>query len=428
MLRTFMCGVLCSMVCAGSAHAGDWRMFHHDMLHGGGTAETAIGAGTAGSLHQVWSFSAGSAINSSPAIAKNAATGKTVAYFGTLGGAVKAVDTATQTELWSFQTGAKVNSSPAVIDNTVYVGSADDHFYALNATTGAMICSHTVTGRIESSPVVADPGSGPTVFFGDEGATGADDGGNMWAIDATTCALRWRYHAWGAPPGSQPLVGEWSPVAYAETAAGVPLVLFGGGSPEGAVYALNANTGKRVWRFQTKQFAADQDVGAGPTIGLPGRLFPSGAVFVSGKDNMVYALNLATGHRIWRFSIRADEPDSYQTGAPRTTASLVAGRLYLGWGQGLYCLDALTGTKIWNTADTDAPSAQIISSPAISGGAGNLIVVDGDVAGTWHAWDAQTGQSLHSVTLPRRILGSAAISYGTLYVPDADGYLYAYRP
>ena len=142
----------------------------------------------------------------------------------------------------------------------------------------------------------------------------------------------------------------------------------------------------------------------------------------------MYALNLATGHRLWRFSIRADEPDTYQTGEPRTTAALVAGRLYLGWGQGLYCLDALTGKKLWNTADTDAPSAQIISSPAISGAAGNLVVVDGDVAGTWHAWDAQTGKSLRSVTLPKMILGSAAISYGTLYVPDADGNLYAYRP
>lgn len=413
-----------ALVAAAPADAGNWSMFHHDVFHGGGTSETAVNSTSAATLTQKWAYAAGSAVYSSPAIVKNTATGKTVAYFGTNAGLVVAVNTATGKKLWSYTTGARVDSSPAVVGNDVFVGSEDDSVYELNATTGAKICSYKTSGRVEASPVVQNS----VIYAGDEGATGGDDGGDMWAINVSGCTLKWKYNAWGSPAGSQPLVGVWSPAALATTAGGTPLVIFGGGSPEGAVYALNATTGKRVWRFQTRQFAADEDVGAGPTISAPGALFASGAVFVSGKDNVVYALNLASGHKLWQFSIRADEPSAYSTGEARTTAALVGGNLYVGWGEGLYRLNALTGAKVWNTAVVDAPTAQLISSPAVSGASGQQVVIDGDVNGNLYAWNAQTGALVKSIAQGSSILGSTAISYGVVYVPDANGHLYAYAP
>jgi len=417
-----------TLIAAAPAQAGNWAMFHHDVLHGGGTTETAVNSTSAATLTQIWAFAAGSAVYSSPAIVKNTATGRTVAYVGTNGGNVDAIDTATGTLLWSYPTGKRVDSSPAVVGNRVYVGSENDSLYVLNATTGVKICSYQTTGRIEASPVVANPGGGNVVYVGDEGLTGGDDGGGMWAINATTCALKWHYASFGAPPGSKPTAGVWSPAAFAKTASGTPLVVFGSSSPEGAVYALNATTGARVWRFQTQQFAADEDVGAGPTISPPGSLFASGAVFVSGKDNMVYGLNLANGHKLWQFSIRTDEPSSFATGEPRSTAALVGGKLYVGWGEGLYCLNPLTGAKIWNTAVVNGPTAELISSPAVSGASGHRVVIDGDVNGTLYAWNAQTGKLVKSIAQGTSILGSTAISYGAVYVPDANGNLYAYKP
>ena len=51
-----------------------------------------------------------------------------------------------------------------------------------------------------------------------------------------------------------------------------------------AVYALNANTGARVWRYQTST-AKLADVGAPPTISPRGRNgFADGVVYVTGKD------------------------------------------------------------------------------------------------------------------------------------------------
>ncbi|WP_425604810.1 PQQ-binding-like beta-propeller repeat protein [Halobellus marinus] len=37
---------------------------------------------------------------------------------------------------WRFETDGSVDSSPVVVDGTVYVGSMDNHVYALDAASG----------------------------------------------------------------------------------------------------------------------------------------------------------------------------------------------------------------------------------------------------------------------------------------------------
>ena len=78
--------------------------------------------------------------------------------------------------------------------------------------------------------------------------------------------------------------------------------MVGSSSPDCAVYALDARTGRQVWRFQTQIFSQDNDVGAGPTISPPGvNGFADGVAYVAGKNKVVHALNLRTGALIWRF-------------------------------------------------------------------------------------------------------------------------------
>ena len=59
------------LVVVPSAYAGNWSMFHHDVGHGGGTAETIVNSASAATLTQAWAYAAGSAIYSSPAIVKH---------------------------------------------------------------------------------------------------------------------------------------------------------------------------------------------------------------------------------------------------------------------------------------------------------------------------------------------------------------------
>ena len=66
--------------------------------------------------------------------------------------------------LWSFQTGKGVFSSPVVaVDGTVYVGSADENFYALNAVTGRSRWQIACEGIIDSAALLDDEGR---LYFG----------------------------------------------------------------------------------------------------------------------------------------------------------------------------------------------------------------------------------------------------------------------
>jgi outer membrane protein assembly factor BamB len=56
---------------------------------------------------------------------------------------------------WSYTTGSGVESSPAVANGVVYFGSYDGNLYALSAGTGALLWSYT-TGGGQSSPAVVN--------------------------------------------------------------------------------------------------------------------------------------------------------------------------------------------------------------------------------------------------------------------------------
>jgi outer membrane protein assembly factor BamB len=57
------------------------------------------------------------------------------------------VDVATLVPKWSFPTGDAVTAEPIVVAGTVYVGSWDGHFYALDAVHGALRWKFTVDGQ-----------------------------------------------------------------------------------------------------------------------------------------------------------------------------------------------------------------------------------------------------------------------------------------
>ena len=416
-----------------AATAEDWPMFHHDAVHSGVSSEITLGASNVAGLAVRWQANTGTAAYGSPAVVFNATLGKTLVYASNIGGVLGAYDAATGERIWYFKAGAAISSSPAVSNGVVYVGSGDHNVYALNATTGAKICSFNTGNEIDSSPVIADPdASGAVIFIGDNGLSGADDGGNEWAINAVDpnaapdCSLKWRFNAWGSPPGSHPLAGSWSPPAFATDVNGRSLVVLGSSSEDDAVYALDARTGALVWRFQTTINGQDQDVGAGPTISAPGvNGFADGVAYVAGKDRIVYALNLRTGAKIWQFNIFQDAPTAL--GAPRSTAALVGSRLYLGYGAGVYALDAVTGAKVWRTDQVNGQTTgQVLSSPAIVGGSGDQVLLAGDTGGALRAYSLATGIQLWSYPLGGFIYGSPAVSGGRVFIDSSTGFLSAF--
>ena len=73
-------------------------------------------------------------------------------------------------------------SSPVVANGVVYVGSIDGNLYALNAGTGALLWKYTTGSAVDSSPAVANG----VVYVG-------SDDNNLYALNASTGALLWKY-------------------------------------------------------------------------------------------------------------------------------------------------------------------------------------------------------------------------------------------
>ena len=433
--RAFAVAAMAAVMVAGlgtlpvgsaSIPSTDWPMFHHDQTHSGISSDNTITAANVASLGVDWVANTGAAAYTAPAVAFNAQLGKTLVYIGNQTGTLNAYNANTGDRVWYYKTASAIQSSVAVDGNVLYVGSTDHNIYALNAATGQKICSYTTAGVVSASPVVVNPdGTGKVLYVGDNGPTGAADGGNFWAVNAVDpnaapdCSLKWKFNSFQSSLG-----GSWSPPAFAVDSSGRRLIVFGTSDPEDSVYALDAVTGVKVWRFQAG-VGTDTDVGAGPTISAPGvNGFADGEVYVAGKYREVYAINLKTGALSWMFSIRNDSPAA--GGATRSTAALVGNELLIGYGAGMYDLNATTGAKIWKTEDFSAPTPEVISSPAVSGPATSRVSFVGDMGGTIRAY-AMTGHQLWSYNTGSFVYSSAATANGHMYIGSANGLLYAFN-
>ena len=415
-------------------------MFGHDPLHSGVSSDTGIGASTAGSLTTRWSRPVGTSEDQpSPMVAYVATLEQTLAYDVTYTGVVSAFNATTGTLVWRRQLAKHVFSSPAVYKNTVYFGNNQGTLEALNAATGTVQCTFTLPvmppaiqpGRIFSSPVVGNvDGTGATVFFGDAGGgspqgTEEDNGGHLWAVTgvgntAGGCKQKWEYNGWPSKGTNGTMTGVWDQPSLAQESDGTWAVVFGTSNPDNSVYALNAASGSRLWRFRTVQTGQDQDVGAGPTISSPGvNGFSSGVVYIDGKDGVEYALNLLTGKKIWSFTLGPGSANALAVGE----AALAGNTLTVPYAGSLFALNATTGAQIWHTT----LGGTIVASPAVSGSPGDQAVFVGDVNGDEYGLSLASGTQLFSAAGGGKIENSTAVADGTLYFAGG-GTLYAYTP
>jgi outer membrane protein assembly factor BamB len=391
----------------------DWPELHHDSKLAGYAANGSVSTSDAGSLGVRWATDLYSAMLDSPVVAYDSTLGKTLAYIGTDNGNFYAVDTATGAIVWDVTLPGPVRASPLVRNGAVWAAiTTPSMVYKLNASTGAVECSQGVPGKAWSSPVAATPsGSAASVYFA--------GGSTVLSVSAATCAIQWTF---------KHRTSTWDPLAYAVDAAGEPLVLFGSADPVDSAYAVDAATGKEVWRYRTTGKAGDYDVGSGLTVSPPGANgFAGGVAYVPAKDGFVYALDLTTGTLIWSASMGSFG------GVPNeslSTAALDGTNLVVGNAVGVSDFNAVTGALRWSyqtpVSSRIVPPgpSEVVSSPAISGPAGHEVAAFGDVGGAFRVLSLATGQQLYSYQTGSWITSSPAVSNGDILIGSSDGFLY----
>ena len=306
---------------------------------------------------------------------------------------------------WKFHTGGMLIGSPAVVGGTVYFGSDDGNFYAVDAESGVQKWKFEARSRIPSTPAVA----GGIVYFGVYS-------GSFLALDAATGAVKWKFKTGGEKRfagkhlhGVQP-IEETMPDPF-DCYLSSPVVWNGAvyfGSGDGNIYSLNAASGAVNWKFKTGNV-----VHASPAIA-------DGVLFLGSWDTNFYALDAATGAEKWRFKTGEDADIHNQEGI-QSSAAVVDGMVYFGCRDShLYALDAKTGEKKWAFSGN---GSWVVSSPAVRDGKVYFVTSDTSLL---EELDAKTGTVLHSASFNHWYLySSPALAGGTLYVGLTQGKLAA---
>ncbi|MCZ7358097.1 MAG: PQQ-binding-like beta-propeller repeat protein [Candidatus Methanoperedens sp.] len=197
-----------------------------------------------------------------------------------------------------------------------------------------------------------------------------------------------------------PLVLKWTANLYYNTDSS-PVVVNGVvyvGS-NGGVHALDAESGKEIWRSPTDGF-----IGAVPMV-------MDGTLYVGGNDEHFYAIDIKDGSKKWIYK------DA--TGGFVSSATAADNLIYVASEDGsLYVFNPQVGEPSW----TKLTGKSIDSSPAVS----NNTVYFGNDNGAFFALDAGNGREMwHYYTDIGMIKSSPAAANGILFFGSNNGNVYA---
>jgi len=295
---------------------------------------------------------------------------------------------------WKFTTGSGIFTAPVIgADGTIYIGSTDQNFYAVNPD-GSMKWKFATGEALRSAAAIGADG---TIYFG-------DDYYNFYAIGPDG-RLKWKFKSGGT--------GNTSPAIGAD---GTIYIC----SAEGALYAINPD-GTKKWQVAT-------DARFSPAIGADGTIYVSGIEDCKGICKSDLTAVSRSGKRKWKFRFDGDANSSPAVGGDGT---IYVDGITIDYsdrtGNGgappqLYAVNP-NGTLKWKFA----AGARAISdaSPAI--GADGTIYI-GSGYGVLQAIGAN-GSEKWELKIGGGSMPSSAIGAdGTIYTGDGSSRLYAIEP
>jgi polyvinyl alcohol dehydrogenase (cytochrome) len=315
---------------------------------------------------------------------------------------------------FGFPDSALAFSQPSVAGGRVYVGSAAGTFYSLDAATGCIHWTFEANARSRVAPQIGKwSGLGKTRYA----VWLADSASTVYALDAATGALLWKMqiedHAAAVITGSPALHDG---RLYVPVSSGEEFVAM---QPtyecctfRGSVVALEAFTGKIIWKTYTIPVAAKPTRAKSGGGQLHG---PSGAGVWSAPtiDTKLKRLYVATG-------------DNYSDPPTDTSDAVLAIDLAAGkvvwqrqFTQGdAYVMGCSQGRKHANCPEADGPDFDFGASPILTTLAdGKRILLAGQKSGLLYAVDPdKNGADVWQVRA-----GKGGVLGGIQWGPAIDG-------
>jgi len=263
-----------------------------------------------------------------------------------------------------------------------------------NVSTMRQVCAYTLpeVAALQAGPLVV----GGAMYFSTDTIT--------YAIDAGTCVERWRRARHVATPGGGPAVNRG--VAYLDGR------IFRGTS-DAHVLALDASDGHTQWDVQL-------DV-AGPGVQLPmapvawhGRVFIGNAGGDrAGVIGHVYALDAATGRVVWRFDVVPPSGPARATwGRGAASAYPLSGGAFwtsftLDEASGALYVSAGNPAPDFDSAMRDGENHYANSLIALDAATGRMLGFNQLVKHDFHDWDVDSPSPVVTTRSGRTVVASA---------------------
>jgi len=323
-----------------------------------GSADHGLYALRAGDGSAIWRYETLGVVQSEPLYDAEL----DIVYFGSHDGALYALHAQDGTLVFRYMTGAEVSRVPVIGGETLYVANGADQLYAMDRRTGKPKWN---VRRTSALGMEVAGYAGPMLDHGKVYLAFSD--GRVDAYDAKDGTERWTPVDLSAEAEQSSTTGEAPRYLDVDTTpvlgdvAGERVIFVA--SYAGGVFALDAETGARVWSNAqavgtTELVLWDEPAhmpnSFGPDPGGP-REPERKILLASSATSGLWGLDPANGQRIWRIKI----PDGGMT-APAP----IAGAMLLGTTEyGLFLLSPRNG-KVIDAIDLGSGFAQ---TPTVAG-------------------------------------------------------------
>jgi outer membrane protein assembly factor BamB len=425
-------------VIAPVAAGDDWPTYLHDQGRSATSGDTTLSAQNASQLQRLWSFSTGGGVAASPTVVGG------VVYVGSWDGYEYALDASNGALIWKtylgitnggsscFPSQAGITSSAAVVNGVVYVGGGDNYWYALNASTGAVLWQIDVGNPSGNAYDGHYNWASPLIYNGFAYIGIASFGdcplvqGGLLKVDLSTHQV---VAQWNAVPNGAVGGGIWTSPTL-DTASNTIFLTTGtqGSSDQttaAAMVALDATTLalEGSWQVPIAQQVSDNDWGNTPT------LIGGGLVAATNKNGVVYAFNRSniSAGPVWQAKIANGGAcptcgdGSVSSGAFDGTSLYAAGSKITSGGTtypgSITAFNPTNGHIVWNVhLQGSVIPALTADNGLLIGGVGNNVMV----------FNAANGATLFSYATGDSIYSPAAVSGGKIFIGSQDDKLYAF--
>ena len=285
---------------------------------------------------------------------------------------LRAFDLKTGKPRWSF-TGEGPLGPPRVHAGRCYVSCKGGKIYSLDLKTGKKVRTFQA-GRGVRTMALSDRILYVREIDGKIKALRIDDGREVWSIEMVK------------DPGSAMLVHQ-------------NTLLVGVGK---YLVALDTEDGDKRWWFLAE---ADDKSLNHPIEVVAQPLVHDGVVYVGGDDHTLYAVDLESGKKLWRFEVG---------GPVRSTPVVVGDHLFFTSEDGvLYAVDIKPGKYKWQFS----PAGEVTFEPVVF----SDFILIGTSGGVLYALDKQTGEERWRLAKAGKIPNAPQLFKGVLFFGNESG-------